>query len=90
MESTYQAVGTKMNARGCSPKPKVLLTTESLTQQGQSSIHTYVARKISHTCQLATSNHDLCVCGHCVDTSVGRGRGVERKGTATGNQKQQR
>jgi len=43
-------------------QPKALPATKSVTQQEQSSTHTYAARKISTTCQLATSNHDLCVC----------------------------
>ena len=81
--------GTKIMPESI-PWPKALPATKSVTQQEQSSTHTYAARKISTTCQLATSNHDVCVCGQCVGTSVGRGRGVERKETAIGNQKQQR
>lgn len=44
------------------PQPKALPATKSVTQQEQSSTHTYAARKIITTCQLATSDHDLCVC----------------------------
>lgn len=78
--------GTKIMLESIS-WPKALPATQSVTQQEQSSTHTY-SRKISTTCQLATSNHGLCVCGQHVGASARRG--VGRKETAIGNQKQQR
>lgn len=60
-ESTHQMSGTKIMPESI-PQPKSLPATKLVTQQEQSSTHTYAARKISTTCQLATDNHDVCVC----------------------------